>query len=182
MLFFVSLCLKPILWALWRHPSKQLFVRACILCAYGSFLFGWHVHEKAIVMVLLPITPFAFCSPTLARVFLMIVIPATFAQFPLLHQAAETPTKLLLLTSFSLYALYALKQHFNLSRVLHRIEYAYLFGLVLLQCMHSFGEPLIGLHTRMPFLTLMSTSVYTSLAIIYTWIMFYLDSMSFARC
>lgn len=45
----------PILFQLWKNPSHDKFIQAVILCGYGSFLFGWHVHEKAILMILLPL-------------------------------------------------------------------------------------------------------------------------------
>jgi alpha-1,3-glucosyltransferase len=41
---------------LWRAPTYQSFVTALTLCAYASFMFGWHVHEKAVLLVLVPLT------------------------------------------------------------------------------------------------------------------------------
>jgi alpha-1,3-glucosyltransferase len=41
---------------LWSDPSYQRFLHAMILSAYTSFLFGWHVHEKAVLLFLIPLT------------------------------------------------------------------------------------------------------------------------------
>jgi alpha-1,3-glucosyltransferase len=136
------------------------------------------VHEKAIVMVLLPITPFAFYSRRLARVVLLVLVPATFAQFPLFQQTAETPTKVLLLLIFGLYAHFALQHYYRQRTILTRLETLYLLGLVVLQCFNSFALPSLQLHSRWPFLPLLLTSLYTSIAIIYTWIVFYADSLA----
>jgi alpha-1,3-glucosyltransferase len=40
---------------LWWTPSYKSFVTALTLCGYSSFMFGWHVHEKAILLVLVPL-------------------------------------------------------------------------------------------------------------------------------
>ena len=46
---------KVFLAKLWRVPSYKSFVCALTLCGYTSFMFGWHVHEKAILLVLVPL-------------------------------------------------------------------------------------------------------------------------------
>lgn len=39
---------------LWRKPTFENFISSLTLCGFASYLFGWHVHEKAIMIVLIP--------------------------------------------------------------------------------------------------------------------------------
>ena len=40
---------------LWMTPNYKSFVTALTVCGYTSYMFGWHVHEKAILLVLVPL-------------------------------------------------------------------------------------------------------------------------------
>ena len=45
----------PALVKLWLSPhSVTQFLRCLLLCAWSSFLFGWHVLEKAVILIILP--------------------------------------------------------------------------------------------------------------------------------
>ena len=46
--------LQPALYRLWRHPDFTSLVKAVVGCAGASFMFGWHVHEKAVLLITLP--------------------------------------------------------------------------------------------------------------------------------
>lgn len=43
-----------VLQKLWRKPTFENFLSSLTLCGFASYLFGWHVHEKAIMIVLIP--------------------------------------------------------------------------------------------------------------------------------
>lgn len=49
------LLIQVYLTKLWFNPTYKSFLTALTLCGYTSFMFGWHVHEKAILLVLVPL-------------------------------------------------------------------------------------------------------------------------------
>jgi len=40
---------------LWLDPSYKRFLDSLVLSAFTSFLWGWHVHEKAVLLFLVPL-------------------------------------------------------------------------------------------------------------------------------
>lgn len=92
----------PVWWNIWRRPTPHKFVEAVVLCGFSSFLFGWHVHEKAILMVLVPLSVLAVSSRVHARFFYLLSCIGYFSLFPLLFAPTETPTKVIVLALYAI--------------------------------------------------------------------------------
>lgn len=75
------------------QPTWELFVGIVTLCGYASFLFGWHVHEKAILLVLIPFSLIAFKDRRYLGAFRSLAVSGHVSLFPLLYTAQEFPTK-----------------------------------------------------------------------------------------
>ncbi|CAI8017743.1 Dolichyl pyrophosphate Glc1Man9GlcNAc2 alpha-1,3-glucosyltransferase [Geodia barretti] len=75
---------------LWKkHNTCGLdFLHCLILCGYASFMFGWHVHEKAIMMVTMPMCLLAMEDGRLWRIFTILSTAAHISLFPLLFNTA----------------------------------------------------------------------------------------------
>lgn len=78
---------------LWLVPDWEVFVGALTLCGYASFLFGWHVHEKAILLVLIPFSLLALKDRRYLGAFRPLAVAGHVSLFPLLFTAAEFPVK-----------------------------------------------------------------------------------------
>ena len=87
----------PILWKLCQKRGDSVhFLRAVILCSFCSYVFGWHVHEKAILLVTIPLAVSSVVSPSEANNFTILNTVANFSLFPLLYEDRETLIKILL--------------------------------------------------------------------------------------
>jgi len=60
-------------------------------------MFGWHVHEKAILLVTIPMAVLAVMNPLEARSYVILNFVGNFSLFPLLHEDRETVIKVFLL-------------------------------------------------------------------------------------
>jgi alpha-1,3-glucosyltransferase len=79
---------------LWRTPTYKSFLTSLTLCGYVSFMFGWHVHEKAVLLVLVPLSLLAAENHAYFRTFLLASCAGVFSLFPLLFTPAETFVKI----------------------------------------------------------------------------------------
>nr|CAG4651009.1 EOG090X06YP [Simocephalus serrulatus] len=183
-LAFTLLALTPALVVLLRRPNQpRIFIRAIVLCAFASFLFGWHVHEKAILIVITPMTLLAASSHEDCRHFLLLSITGHVSLFPLLFTPFENVTKVVLVLAYSL-ASYAFLSalHYdpkskNTLVTFRSWERLFLYGLVVVAlfecCIHSIIDP----SGRLPFLPLLIMSVYCAVGVIYVWILFVISSL-----
>lgn len=139
-------------------------------------------------MVILPLTPLAMYTEDEANIFLMVSFTGCYSLFPLLHQVGETPIKLILFVMYFIYAFKALNVLFigededadegaEVPCLINRHEKLYLLGFIGVQLYYSFGNQLLGLDEKMPFLPLLFTSLYCSIGIIYSFVKLYTFSL-----
>lgn len=157
-----------------KTESVKTFLKPLIICAATSFMFGWHVHEKAILMILIPLQILTANCPSEARSSLFLSIFGLYSLTPLLF------TNELILVKLSLYCLYmafnvfAFREIFN-SQVLKIHERIYSFGIIILPLYEFILQYALKLDQKLPFIPLMLTSVYCSVGMIYFWIKFYIE-------
>ncbi|TPX33389.1 hypothetical protein SmJEL517_g03746 [Synchytrium microbalum] len=101
----------PSIIRVWQSPTPDEFIHSITMCAFGSFMFGWHVHEKAILLGIVPFSLIATKSEKHARLFYLLSIAGSFSLFPLLFKAAEGPIKLCLLALFAMLGYHALGRY-----------------------------------------------------------------------
>lgn len=160
------------LWTLKHSPNVGLnFIRAVTICACSSFIFGWHVHEKAILMVLIPLTILSITNRTDARWTLFLGIVGHYSLFPLLYKPE------LILIKHSMHVVYTgisvlLFRNIHGGQFLTIPERLYLYGFVFLSLFENIVHPSLNLDRTLPFIPLMATSVYCALGVIYFWLMY----------
>ncbi|KAG1140253.1 hypothetical protein G6F37_009459 [Rhizopus arrhizus] len=160
-----------VLQKLWRKPTFNSFLSSLILCAFASYLFGWHVHEKAIMIILIPYGLMAADSKLNLRAFVILSAAGIFSLYPLLFHPAETPIKITFTLLWFLIVIPSLSyiHQTPLKDLLLRIERYYLYGFLLLQLYTSVVHDTIFDAGQLQFLPLMMTSLYCSAGIIYGW-------------
>lgn len=84
---------QPSLIKLFFQPTWDNFVATLTLCGYASFLFGWHVHEKAILLVIIPFSLLALKDRRYLGAFRPLAVSGHVSLFPLLFTAMEAPVK-----------------------------------------------------------------------------------------
>ena len=84
---------KPALIKLFLRPTWDNFVATITLCGYASFLFGWHVHEKAILLVIIPFSLLALKDRRYLGAFRPLAVSGHVSLFPLLFTSMEFPIK-----------------------------------------------------------------------------------------
>ncbi|BFG02573.1 probable dolichyl pyrophosphate Glc1Man9GlcNAc2 alpha-1-3-glucosyltransferase [Drosophila madeirensis] len=170
----------PILLKLFKSSKKQsplMFLRAVVLCACSSFMFGWHVHEKAILMVLIPLCLLTLVNREDARHAYVLSTAAYFSLFPLLHDVD------LYVPRYSLYLSYMAMLYGQLYRMFaafkgfHWLEWTYMLGFVAIPLYEHVLSPLLGLDRRLPFMPLLLTSTYAALGVVYFFGRYYMYAM-----
>ncbi|KAL3279467.1 hypothetical protein HHI36_016977 [Cryptolaemus montrouzieri] len=172
----------PLMVKLWKLKCPTDFIRCIALCSLTAFLFGYHVHEKAILMAIIPITILSVRDPLDAKIFLILSTVGYYSLFPLLYPKNLFLVKTLLLIIHSLYSFHSLSKMYTMKickyslPLLNIFESFYLFSFCLIHTYEHFIHNLLDFQNKLPFLPLMITSVYCSVGVIYCWILYFIFS------
>ena len=159
---------------LFGQPTWENFVGAVTLCGYASFLFGWHVHEKAILLVIIPFSLIALRDRRHLGAFRPLAVAGHVSLFPLLFTPGEFPIK----TVYTIFWLVAFLMGFDrLAPASNKMRFFLLdrFSTVYI----AISIPLIVytsvVHQMVfgksyEFLPLMFTSAYTAIGVVGSWV------------
>ncbi|KAK9470946.1 glycosyl transferase [Dipodascopsis tothii] len=172
-LFYQLQALGMVLW----KPSYERFLGAVTLCAYASFLFGWHVHEKAIMLVLVPFTFLATKDRRFLVPFWALAAAGCVSLFPLLIAPAEAPIKYVYTVTWAIafYVVFGEVAPVGPTRrvfLFDRLSTAYVLGFVPLCAATAVAGAMRGRGgwlDKYEFVELMATSIYCSLGVIGSW-------------
>lgn len=157
-------------------PSWDGFVGAVTLCGYASFLFGWHVHEKAILLVIVPFSLIALKDRRYLSAFRPLAVSGHVSLFPLLFTPAEFPIKIvytifwliLFLMVFDRLAPASNRQRFFL---FDRFTVLYIaISIPLIVYTSLIHQMIFG--KSYEFLPLMFTSSYSAIGVVGSWLGF----------
>lgn len=170
-LFYDILSIIPLLY--YKATFKR-FVGCLTLNAYASFLFGWHVHEKAIMLIIFPFT-FLIEEKRLLNCFLILAGSGYVSLFPLL------PNQNLIkqLYTFIWFIIYSLSfKEISKSKtrtrifLIDRLSLIYVFGLILIVSivfLMNLFKSRFEILQRFEFFGLMIYSVYCGIGVIFSW-------------
>ncbi|OAA68127.1 dolichyl glycosyltransferase [Niveomyces insectorum RCEF 264] len=175
--FILTLLFQAVpLLRLFVQPTWDNFVGAVTLCGYASFLFGWHVHEKAVLLVIVPFSLLALKDRRYLSAFRPLAVAGHVSLFPLVFTPAEFPIKtvytvmwlLLFLTAFD--SLAPASKHARLF-LFDRFSTLYIALSIPLVLYCSLLHQLV-FGARYEFLPLMFTSSYCAVGVVGSWIGF----------
>lgn len=174
--FYQTLAVIPLLF----DPSFKRFIGSLTLCGLSSYLFGWHVHEKAVMLVIVPFSFLVVCDRRLLSSFMLVTAAGYVSLFPLLYENQDFLLKCLYTIAWCIVYFYAFRKTSQLTtsverRVffLDRLSTIYIFSLLPLVFGVQFFEVMNWKYPsfqKFEFLGLMAYSVYCSLGIISSWV------------
>lgn len=159
---------------LFRSRSWENFIGAVTLCGYASFLFGWHVHEKAILLVIIPFSLVALRDRRHFSAFRPLAVAGHVSLFPLLFTPAEFPIKVAYTIFWLVLFLIAFDRLAPASSK-HRVFFLDRFSTLyiaicipLIAYCSLFHQIIFG--KSYEFLPLMFTSTYTAIGVVGSWV------------
>ncbi|KAJ6250651.1 dolichyl pyrophosphate protein [Anaeramoeba flamelloides] len=158
--------------------TKITFIESISYAALSSFMFGWHVHEKAILMASIPLCLLASHSTFHAKISFFLNIIGAFSLFPLLFTFTENVIKVCMLLTFALFSYRHMKSlHLNFSSYILWYEKLYLILLIpfYIAIILFRNSPI---YEKLPFFPLLFISVYSAAGVGYVWLSLFFKIVS----
>lgn len=162
------------------NVERQEALLYCVVySALSSFMFAYHVHEKAVLTAILPMTYLAVVSKEGARLFLRMTTIGHFGLLPLLFRPQELILKVLLLFTYLTGSILLLEvvhlqgdndNSFEPSGLVTRWDKLGLTILVLILAFVEVIHPLLFPKKFMEFLPLMMISIFCAIGLFGSWI------------
>lgn len=161
----------PALIRLLRRPLPGQLWHAVVYCSLCSFMFGYHVHEKAILMTMIPMAVgIVLFDEGQGRAqssrYLFLSLVGTYSLFPLLTGVEEYLVKVGMLVG---YAAVAWLLRDTVRSGCSSLEWAFATGgIVAVETYASFLHPWV-FREAWPFVPLMLVSCYCAIGVTWTW-------------
>lgn len=175
-LFYQIMALIP----LFIQPNFRRFLGALTLCGYASFLFGWHVHEKAILIVIFPISFLVSRDKKLLGPFNLLASCGYVSLLPLIFTSSEWLIKVVYTLLWYIIYYFNFRNVVDIPKnlegqgglIIHRFINTYILGLmpvVTIVSLMDLFEHKFEVLKKLEFLKLMLVSVYCAMGIISSW-------------
>lgn len=99
-LALVCLSMLPALFLVYRSPRPRTLVAGTVYCSLSSFMLGYHVHEKAVLVPMVCLALLARSRPAAAALYLHLAAVGVICLFPLLTGLRELPLKVFMYLSY----------------------------------------------------------------------------------
>ena len=164
---FIVLFSAPVVLNLWNSKRskrrKHLFTRAIASVAFTTFMFGYHVHEKAIMTSVLLYGLVSFENIELARMFLRLSVVGHFSLLPLLFKKQELVIKVALWILHMCLSKHLLMVRFG-RRLVTQWDWVVFGGLIAVVIFVEVIHPVfLGGVEKLQFIPLMLTSMVTAI-------------------
>lgn len=175
-LFYQVMALIP----LFMQPTYERFIGALSLCGYASFLFGWHVHEKAVLIIIFPLSFLVARDKRLLAPFNLLASCGYVSLFPLIFTCEEWLIKVTYVLLWYVIYYFMFRNIVQVptklvrpgAYVLERVTNLYILGLVPMVLVVSLMELLehkFELMKKLEFMRLMIVSVYCAVGVVSLW-------------
>mmetsp|Transcript_1908 Transcript_1908/g.3438 ORF Transcript_1908/g.3438 Transcript_1908/m.3438 type:complete len:580 (-) Transcript_1908:917-2656(-) len=156
------------------NPGK-FFIHAVVFCSLSAFMLGYHVHEKAIMTAVIPLTLLATNSRHTARLYIRTCMFGLFGLLPLLFRPEELLLKVGLYVTWMCGAIYGLERvhydrHGGGRTVLTKMDFVAFATLAVVLIFMEIIHPIVFMPSgRMEFLPLMTTSMLCAIGLVGCW-------------